>query len=88
MCVYIYIYIYIYVHIERERDIYIYIERERLQYVYLSIQSNVTDGIGTPDPNPTDLVDWRVYNRIKLILHVLNWSSGALVGAGIRFHWL
>ena len=51
MCMYIYIYI------ERERDtqyIYIYI------YVYYAHVRGVTDGMGTPDPNPRNLVNWCV----------------------------
>ena len=41
----------------------------------------MTDGIGAPDPDPKHLVSF-VSNLIWVILHFLNWLSGALVGVG------
>ena len=44
---YIYIYIYIYIYT------YTYI------YIYICICNTlITDGLGTPDPNPRNLVNW------------------------------
>ena len=37
------------------------------------VQYRITDGIGTPDPNPIHLVNWCL----------LNLSSGALIGVGV-----
>ena len=39
-----------------------------------------TDGIGTPDPNPINLVNWRFYFSTSQSSICLNRFSGALVG--------
>ena len=44
-----YVCIYIYIHISRYMCIYM--------YIYISIY-RVTDGIGAPDPNSRNLVNW------------------------------
>ena len=49
----------------------------------------VTDGIGTPDPNPKHLVNWCFSYTLGNLTFVLSCLSGALVGVGgFRFHWL
>ena len=58
-------YIYIYVYIERERERYRHttLVTRHLAFAVTGTSQgcangSVTDGIGTPDPNPRNLVNW------------------------------
>ena len=69
MHMYVCMYVYIYIYIERERDIHTshtyrtfvldvgLRPRALIGQSWLPLSEDITDGIGTPDPNPRNLVN-------------------------------
>ena len=53
---------------------YIYTHLSLSLYIYI-------DGIGTPDPNSIDSLNWRFWYALASLTLSLNWLTGALVGA-------
>ena len=48
----------------------------------VDVSRAITDGIGTPDPDPKHLVDLGFLLEVSKSYICLNWLSGALVGVG------
>ena len=43
---------------------------------------SITNGLGTPDPTPRNLVNWCFWYKLVNLTIRLNWLSGALFGVG------